>query len=207
MQDYIFGYGSLMSHDSRLRFSDIDADGVAVTLKGWRRDWNMACRIENFTCVGLLPDTEGSSQVNGKLFPVAEISEKLQKREQNYQFVQIDESALRLWHDHSQFPWTNSQVPYRIWLCRLRREGRPEPRYPIYQSYVDTCLIGCLEDVGESFARLFLRATGGWQGFWVNDRDAPMYPRGANLTEQDKTRIDELLNEEGYLQFRQEPQG
>ena len=82
-QHYVLGYGSLMSHDSRLRHSDIDDDGLAVTVSGWQRAWNMSCSIEWFTCVGaVIPEDQGQT-INGVLVPVAEISDKLKKREQN----------------------------------------------------------------------------------------------------------------------------
>lgn len=193
-----------MSHASRWQYSDIDAQGVAATVSGWRRSWNMACSIENFTCVGVLPEEESQTEttsLNGKLFPVAEISENLQKREQNYYFTQIPIADLTLWNKTDAFPWTDD-FTMRVWICALRNAGQASPTQPIYQSYVDTCLVGCLEDVGEAFARRFIQSTSGWQSHWENDREQAKYPRGAKITPVLQEHIDQLLAEEGVLQFR-----
>ncbi|XOV79827.1 MAG: gamma-glutamylcyclotransferase family protein [Aestuariibacter sp.] len=208
MQHYIFGYGSLMSHDSRWRFSDINAEGVAATLTGWQRAWNMACSIENFTCVGVLPDSDSRPDraiINGKLFPVPEISENLQQREQNYQFVQIDSEQLALWDEQHRFPWGEDDNERCVWICRLRNPGQSSQVFPIYQTYVDTCIVGCLEDIGEQFARQFIRSTCNWQGYWVNDRNQPQYPRAAKVGLEHQQHIDDLLADEGVLQFRLTP--
>lgn len=60
---------------------------------------------------------------------------------------------------------------------------------PILQSYLDTCLKGCLE-YGEEFAIEFLETTTGWSKYWINDRSLPRRPW---IHETNYKIMDELL--------------
>lgn len=63
-----------------------------------------------------------------------------------------------------------------FWLYANDAGCPPCPRYPIVQSYVDVCILGCLEH-GREFAQEFVRSTGGWEGApWLNDRALPRRP-------------------------------
>ena len=50
------------------------------------------------------------------------------------------------------------------------RETSPaSDEHPICQTYVDTCLLGCLERGGVSLAERWASTTGGWSVYWLND--------------------------------------
>ena len=46
----------------------------------------------------------------------------------------------------------------------------PTTAYPLQQSYVDTCMAGCLEMSIPGWAHDFVRTTDGWEHCWIDDR-------------------------------------
>ena len=77
---------------------------------------------------------------------------------------------------------------------------------PINQTYVDTCLIGCLESGSERVIEQFIETTYGWENGWYNDRIRPQYPRAAVLTNKQIELVDSLLERAGILGLRTEGQ-
>ncbi|UAA38929.1 gamma-glutamylcyclotransferase [Paraneptunicella aestuarii] len=221
---YVVGYGSLMSKYSREVYSNIDAEPVPVRLHGWQRGWVTNCAIERFTSVGAVPE-EGAS-LNGVLLAMPHISDDLQKREMNYRFTQVAFDSLNILprgelENESGAEFSNAS----IWVCEVLNPGQPCSDIPMYQSYIDTCLIGCLEAANEEFAKEFILSTLGWHGtdknkdresdkgvfshkvqikqpHWINDRTSPQYPRAAKLSSHDYQIIDELLHELDVLKHR-----
>lgn len=181
-----------------------------MLVKGWYRGWNMCCSIENFTCVGAHRDKHMSKHrdvsientLNGVLIPVDEISEELQKREQNYRFVKLSAKDVFHWHASETNSLLEELHDANIWLCEVNHTGIADQCRPIYQSYVDTCLEGCLSHFGKDFALAFIKNTYGWDSHWVDDRESPQYPRLSTATSEIKTVIDELLHTCDLLQHR-----
>ena len=71
-------------------------------------------------------------------------------------------------------------------------------KFPIPQTYVDTCLTGCLEYSIE-YAQQFLSSTTGWSQYWLNDR---LIPRRPWLNCPRYLMIDKLLKEYPGLEDR-----
>ena len=70
--------------------------------------------------------------------------------------------------------------------------------YPILQTYVDICVLGCLE-FSREFAVEFIQSTVGWDGPWLNDRPVPRRP----WVHQPKYKvIDQLLKDTIPEQFK-----
>lgn len=200
---YIVGYGSLMSHDSRYRYNSIDVDGIPVDVRGWHRAWNMASPGENITCVGAVPDNE-DSVFNGMLVEVDEIDESLKKREQNYHFIELQLDDLDIHCATWQGQLRDNRENLKLWICQVADPQTSKESHPICQSYVDTCLSGCLEHKDEAFAMQFIEQTAGWDGYWLNDREAPLYPRAAKVSQQMHETIDDLLQQVGVIHHRRE---
>lgn len=207
-QHYVIGYGSLMSHDSRFRFSNIDTKGLPVLLSGWERGWVVNCPIEKFTSVGATANEQ--AQLNALLVPVEAITPELQQREQNYRFTPIAHHDVIPFFENDELPEKSA----KFWVCEVLNPTESCENHPIYQSYVDTCLVGCLENGDDNFASLFIASTFGWlhstqteshqPAHWINDRNAPHYPRAANIDKETESRIDQLLAQMDILQYRQE---
>ncbi len=196
-QDYIVGYGSLLSHDSRLRFSDLDISPIHVTVAGWHRSWSVRCEFELQTYVGVQQDD--NSKLNAVLIPTDEITPALIEREKNYQFVQLCPSALSSANNGAKIP-ENA----KFWICQPKHRRPADRDYPVNQSYVDTCLIGCIESGDDQLALEFIRSTSGWRHRWHNDRHDSKYPRAARITDAQIKRIDALIARSGMLHHRRD---
>jgi hypothetical protein len=86
-----------------------------------------------------------------------------------------------------------------IWYYASAERALPNRLHPIVQSYVDECVIGCLE-IEDAFprakqlffARRFLESTDAWQAPWVNDR---LQPWRASKHTPRAWDVDELLRD------------
>ena len=206
---FLLGYGSLLSADSRLRFSDNPHPAICVTVKGFQRAWITRAFHEQQTYVGAMPDSSG--EINAHCIPIT-INPSLQTREQDYRFVEVDHKQVlpngcqntELWH-HVEHPQA------KLWICESLQRYPASKEYPIHQTYVDTCLSGCLHhyrvgtnitEQGIKEARRFIATTQGWQHL-LNDRETQNYPRAARLIANEHVIIDQLLSEFGCIKERQ----
>jgi cation transport regulator ChaC len=205
-EHYVIAYGSLLSHDSRSRFSGINCQAIPVHLSGWRRAWTTRTLHEQQTC--LSAKVEEDASFNAVLVPIEQISPELAKREQDYEFVQVHSSQLSILEhelENEQNKITHNQLTSKsVWICQNKLNESANSHYPICQTYVDTCLAGCLETGLIDFAVQFLQSTIGWDAGWINDRHAPRYPRAATTSAHSQTLIDQILAQAGLLQFRTE---
>lgn len=201
VNNYVVGYGSLLSEQSRKQFSDLDCEAIPITLRGWQRAWHTRSSHEKQTYVGAQQDNE--ALLNGVLLEIGEISPGLKKREQDYQFVEVDLCKIEFHLPYDQQEnMTCKFKDNKIWICQTLQSTPAEREFPIYQSYLDTCLIGCLETKVDGFIHEFIRNTGLWHRHWINDRANPQYPRAASISECFITLIDNVLGEVNILGYR-----
>ena len=194
--DFVVGYGSLLSRYSRETYSNLTAEAVPVVATGWRRGWTVRYRDEAATYAGVR--AAPGHLLDAALVPTV-ISPELRDRERGYDFVELPPETV-----HAA-PGTGATLPAgRYWIVVNREQVRADRAHPIPQTYVDTCLIGCLETGGERRARDFIRHTELWDSHWIDDREAdtPLYPRRTPASDDDRTTIDALLAAEGVLLHR-----
>ncbi len=196
LRDYMVGYGSLLSAYSRTTYSGIESDVLPVIAHGWKRGWTVRYGDEQATYAGVRPVAH--ALLHAALVPT-EINDALRHRERGYVFTQIDPASVR--------PDTGDDIALpegRYWIVVNREQVAADADHPIPQTYVDTCLIGCLETGGEARARAFIRATELWDAPWVDDRQGqtPLYPRLTPPTPEQREQIDALLAAEGVLRYR-----
>lgn len=67
----------------------------------------------------------------------------------------------------------------------------PSVDYPILQTYIDICILGCLE-YGEAFAAEFIQTTFLWSRYWLNERELGRRPW---LHQSRYVEIDNLLRQ------------
>ncbi len=196
--DYIFGYGSLLSAYSRQTYSNIHSEVVSATITGWSRAWCAVYPDEGATYAGAL--RKSSSILDGVLIQT-QIDDALSERERGYQFSLLSPSELiRVAGDHEL------RADDRIWICESLQPGTATELCPLPQSYVDTCLSGCIDAHGVDSAARFVDQTDGWNCIWVNDRDTqqtPIYPRNTRVSAKQSELIDSILEERDVLRFRQ----
>ena len=81
-----------------------------------------------------------------------------------------------------------------VWTYIPKNPLYSDRDYPICQSYIDIILRGCLT-ISEEFAASFIETTTGWtEGFWVDDREHPLY-RNADqeYSQQMAGHLDQIL--------------
>ncbi|WP_051275523.1 hypothetical protein [Aestuariibacter salexigens] len=192
---YLVAYGSLLSIHSRQHFSGVTAPTLPVSVRGWRRAWITRSSGERQTYVGALADNNG--MFNAAIIPVS-LNPSLHKREQDYEFVAVAHEQLELHVDEAHHASISGRLrDAKVWICQSREAQLAEWDFPIYQSYVDTCLSGCLESGVEDFAARFVQSTAHWDTHLVNDRAAPKYPRAAPLKPDFARMIDEVMEKFG----------
>ncbi|WP_438863626.1 gamma-glutamylcyclotransferase [Neptunicella sp.] len=200
--EFILGYGSLLSHDSRWRYSALNTEVIPVSVQGWQRSWITRNIEEQQSHVGAV--AQPGASLNGVLVPTATISDSLRQREKDYRFAPVSLAQLTLQVQPAQLTPLVEQLHNRkIWLCQSLDSHPANSDFPIMQTYLDTCLVGCFENGGDDFARAFIQTTQGWNSGWVDDRGEPRYPRAAKVTPAQQERIDLLLEDLNLLRLRQ----
>ena len=194
---FLITYGSLLSAYSRKHFSSIDEDVLPVEVEGWKRSWSVQHLQERATHAGAT--VSAGSSMTAALVPT-EVTDELREREKYYEFIQVDAAHLSPLVPGQKLP---SDAVF--WICQPLLAGIPSVEFPLHQTYVDTCLIGCIESGLSDWPLRFLSETDGWQHCWINDRAEPRYPRAARLTQEHEERVDALLEQKGLLAFRREP--
>ena len=188
----VLGYGSLLSKDSRERYSNIFTKGIPVTVSGFERAWVTRSLQEKQTYVGALANSH--SKLNAQLIPTL-INPVLQEREKDYRFVEVCPSALNF---HLHEPDESSLIDdmlsqFTFWICETLACEPASEEFPVHQTYVDTCLAGCLEHGGIEEVERFVTHTSLWEHPRVNDRAKPNYPRAAKVNNEAIKRIDNIL--------------
>jgi hypothetical protein len=204
---YLIGYGSLLSHDSRSRYSNVFCPNMPIVVSGWRREWLARGLADLQTGLGV--SQVESASLNAVLLPIEQITPELRKREQDYQFVEVNTANINAAQESQLAQAELSEIranadTHKIWICANLHKKQADSHYPIYQTYLDTCLVGCFDQGITSFATQFIQSTHFWQHGWINDRHQAGYPRAARVTLQQREKIDQLLQQHQVLEFRQE---
>ena len=196
--DYILGYGSLLSQYSRQTYSGLTETIIPVVASGWKRSWTVRYPDEGATYLGVRSAL--NENLEAALVP-AQVTPEIRHRERGYEFIELDPDTLQI----------NSQSAMRLpdakfWIVVNQNPMKAEANCPIVQSYVDTCLIGCLETGGADMMHHFIQTTELWDGHWINDRDwtTKLYPRHTPISAEQIRQIDTALKVEGLLGFRTE---
>ncbi|WP_299525195.1 gamma-glutamylcyclotransferase family protein [Winogradskyella sp.] len=199
-QNYIFGYGSLIESESRLRTTPNAKNVYPIIVKGLKRGWfaRTGGNSLSTTFLGCIRDSK--STVNGVIYKVSEKEiEGLDSREKGYSRELIESEAIDFLFDikdNNMKVWTylNEFVNFEA-----LKKNFPNKEFPIVQSYVDMCINGCLEietkfdkakEIG--FTKMFIESTEYWNQFWANDR---IYPRRAFIYRPNANTIDTYLKD------------
>jgi len=200
VKDFVFGFGSLIQTASRCSSDPNAVDAVPVRVSpgiGFARSWNFQHPTEQITALGLEKTEPGHGRaINGVVVPVLtkEGMEALDERELGYKRIEVTCDNLQ------PLGWPKLPKDARVWMyvpCGHESEHTPGVAldlasfiHPMLQSYVDVCILACLE-YSEQFAIEFINTTSGWGGPWLNDRKLPRRPW---VHQPSYKVIDELLN-------------
>eukprot|EP00126_Sphaerothecum_destruens_P008161 Sdes_comp20108_c0_seq1m13125 len=188
---YIFGYGSLINHQSCLKTIQGTRNMIPVRVKGLQRSWNVSAALHSYTAVGVRPVNCPNTFCNGVLIqldsPDVDIP-LLDAREKYYSRIPLAIGSIAFMDASLQTPLHDSQVFTYV----PTQENPPSKHFPIAQSYVDTIMVGCLQ-FGLAFVEEFVKNTVGWDNIWLNERNSPRYIRSSLEPNLDYSFIDLLL--------------
>lgn len=186
MNDYIFGYGSLINEESRSKTGK-SGKALPVKVRGIQRQWSLVVPNYSMTALGAIHDKE--SICNGVIIPIStEEMQKFDDRELPYGY-----SRISLEKESISMIKSNELPNGRFWVYVSDNPGFPSNESPIVQSYLDVIMQGCLT-FGEKFANEFILTTRNWNYLWINDRKNPRYPRAISNV-HNKNIIDRILEE------------
>ncbi len=172
--NYIFGYGSLISNDSRARTGETGKP-VAVTVSDIARSWSVPVPSCQFTAVGAVE--QAGSYCNGVVFPVTpESLQRFDEREIGYTRILL--AAERF---NPRLKFSNEA---QIWTYVGTSRAQPTPQLPIAQSYLDVVIDGC-RHYGHDFIEAFFETTLLWNHI-VDDRHEPRCSRHLKSSEHIK---------------------
>jgi len=179
MDNYVFGYGSLICADSRARTGKT-GEAHAAMVNGIERSWSVPVHSSQVTAVGAIKKHSG--QCNGVVFQVSDESlRQFDKREAEYDKILLPKDQF----EHPErLPGSGN-----IWTYVGHQVQKPSESLPIAQSYLDVIINGALA-YGTDFVEMFFSTTKNWQHI-LNDRSNPRYPR--HNPEIDACLHDELM--------------
>ena len=178
---YIFGYGSLINHASRLLTGQAK-EAQPVTVHGLQRHWG---KVDGSYRISPLVAAPGEGFCNGVLVRVDEKAlQQFDLREKGYCRIELDPAQVQTVQP------LNDEMP--VWVYTKDDHLPPCHLQPIMQTYVDTVLAGCLS-ISRTFAKTFVDTTIGWHHPLENDRHQPKYGNHAGVHDDHLEHIDQLL--------------
>ena len=192
----VVGYGSLLSKQSRERYSNIRSLPLPISVRDWERSWVTRSIDEKQTYVGAYPCR--SSSFNGQAFRT-NIDKQLQKREQDYKFTEIQLEQLDF-HTSLNGEQVDRLSQLKFYICESLRLQSANEQFPVNLSYIDTCLKGCFELAGANEVKRFVNTTKDWPSiFKSNDRAKSNYPRASETTIEEQGIFDRLQRQTNSL--------
>ncbi len=210
---FMFGFGSLMNTTSRTASDPtaISVVPVRVSAKaGFARAWNFQHPTAAITALGVarMPDGVAGRPINGVCTPISLDGADVGADTTN---PGLPQAVLDREAGYTPFPipaalceplgWSTLPPGATVWLFV---PDSPDPTLgpgrglrpacesnPILQTYVDICILGCLE-FSREFAIEFITSTLLWDGPWLNDRKVPRRPW---VHQPQFAKIDALLQE------------
>ena len=178
IKNYIFGYGSLISSESR-RYTGKGNIGKAIPVMlskkaGYIRKWVCKKSTKGRRSFLGLEKSKDATNIYGVLCPILKCIENFDKREKGYKriTIKINKKNKKLLR-----PLLKNKLPsgsFNLHIYTVKNSLPPSKKCPITQQYLDVILKGCLE-FSKKFAVHFLKNTKNWQHsnkvFWINNRN------------------------------------
>lgn len=196
---YIVGYGSLISEQSKRNTIKNVGDNIPIMLKDYQRGWFLNGNNTSFAGIFLGIKPLLGHQTNAVVFRLNQQDQLIEfdKREAGYCRVLVKEGQISILSRRAL-----PKGQYWIYVPERIQMGLPSKKYPIMQSYVDIFLSGCLDMEKKyqlkGYARQCINLTSNWSSNWVNDR---IYPRRPWVYVPEALHIDKLLSEEVKIYF------
>ena len=191
--DYVIGYGSLMSQSSAERTVGKIKERHPVNVTGFKRSFGLLTNFYNLKTAFLSVKNSTDHKMNGVMMKLTKNDVlNLDKREIGYCRLSIERKNIEFL---DQFNFSNQEVNVWIYVLNDQKTVKEDDSYYLAQSYIDEFLGGCLEVNDEfslsDFADNCVKLTSDWDSKVIsNDR---IYPRRPIYEQPKAWIIDELL--------------
>lgn len=197
---YMIGYASYLYEEAR-KNSEVQLKlDAPVWVEGYKRGWLTRTKPETIkmTELGVVPSD--GSRFNAVLMSVqAGDLSGMDKNKKYYCRVKVDASKIK--------PMTGKKAAdnaeYWIYQTRKKQVNEAVSNFPVYQSFVDEFLTGCVNLSNRfklpEFANQCMETTAGWSESWVNDRQRPISGKSIQAR---KKEVDDLLMKYQKQYFR-----
>ena len=194
--DYVVGYGSLMSQTSAERTVERILSRHPVVINGFVRTFDAHVEIFNLGIAFLSVSPHETERLNGVMMSLSKQDiEAMDGREKSYCRQSIPHDSIQITDGYAF-----SDPDSKVWIYVLENKDDSEvttSKFKVVQSYVDVFLDGCLDINQEfdlsDFARDCVNLTKGWEKYpIVNDR---IFPRRPWVYQPNALQIDRLLME------------
>jgi hypothetical protein len=184
---YIVGYGSLMLESSKRDTYHSVGENVPILLNGYQRGWFARGLYQGHATTFLGASYKAHHNMNAVMFQVgSKIIASFDTRERNYCRYLVSASNIK-WLSEAK-DLTHAQV--WIYLPSDAIRLKPSSENPIYQTYVDIFLQGCVELERKfhlkDFSKNCIIKTTDWSKNIKNDREKKV---------QYQTEINQLMQE------------
>ena len=195
-KNYIFGYGSLISSNSRyFTGKGFIGEPIPVELKkcmGFKRCWVCKNTKRGKLSFLALKKSKKPKNIRGILYPIYKCMKNFDKREEGYKkkiikITKINRKKIIKELGLKKLP--NYDFNLIIYISNSR-EGCLSEKCPISQSYLDVVIDGCME-WGENFTKHFLKNTE-----FKNKNGDTFFKLDRNTLEHDKYKIYNITHKE-----------
>ncbi|OXA45041.1 uncharacterized protein LOC110857184 [Folsomia candida] len=182
--NFILGYGSLINPDSKEVTHPGCGPSVPVLVKGFKRIFNCAGLLLGKKTTFLGVEEDNASYFTGVAFPVKSNATLMEfdQREAHYKRKLVAEENVKFLDDEDHISDGKNLLRFWIYVPQSKFVTKPSKPHPIYQSYFDIFVDGCVK-IGKqfeirNFAQECLQSTEGWldpffggKNCWEFDRD------------------------------------
>lgn len=173
----VAGYGSLLSKDSRQRHSNILSPVIPVVVHHWERSWITRSEPEQQTYVGA--QYKEGAKLNACLLAL-DMDPDFIERERDYRFTLLSQEACQLYNVDQAIEAVLKRHISKVYICESLAVSPSDANYPVNYSYINTCLQGAKELMGQAGMDDFIRYTKGWDtGVFYDDMQEVKYPRAS----------------------------
>lgn len=211
VQNFVFGYGSLICPESRKLTNPTLARKQALPVLVHNVERQFTARTASGYTAMDLRLNEDAKTTGVLLGPLTDQQlSDLDEREVGYDRLPVPLEDIEMVdfldeekfynHEHPVFLAKENKLDgnaVNVWMYMHSNPTFADQSHPIAQSYVDIIIRGCLR-ISRDFAESFIETTDGWQSgeqHWVEDRDDPLYVRADPVySSEHGHKIDKILD-------------
>ncbi len=189
LPQYIIGYGSLINEASKKRTDPTAQENFPVIITGYERSWSVYGGPKTFLSVS----EKQNATFNAVIYQLNQPKKVFlyDKREKSYCRKAVSQHQIQVYG-------TKLPDQKQIWIYSSSHPSHEYPTkdFPIFQSYLDIFISGCLQIEEKfnikDFTKNCIKSTKHWPTAWES---GVIFPRHPASYEPYATQVDHLLRE------------